>query len=196
MGLAFVLAALELPEAALTSLRSLRRPLDHVLWFDPIDDGDILAPFRRSWFDEWGYLPLTKVALDENGVDRFDAELQAIRLPAVTFSISRLTFILDPEPVRICARVDVSSGLDHLVRACQLAAGRAGGEIQKFEPLLPLANCFGATREELTAYSRAVEPFRPVDINCDRFLMCSRATARSMESLQVRLKVDYEYALG
>lgn len=194
--MAFVLAALELPETALTSLRSLRRPLDDVLWFDPLDDGDILAPLRRSWFDEWGYLPLTKVALDEDGVDRFDAELQAINLPPVAFRMSRLTFVLDPEPVRICVRVDVSSGLEHLVRACEQAAGRAGGEIHKFEPLLPLANCFGATREELTAYSRAVEPFRPIDISCDRFLMCSRAPARSMESLQVRLKVDYEYVLS
>lgn len=194
--MAYVLAVLELPESALASLRSLRRPLDDVLWFDPLDDGDILAPLRRSWFDAWGYVPLTQVALDEAGVERFDMGLQDIHLPAVTFRISRLTFLLDPEPVRICARIHESPSLSQLVRACEATARRAGGEVHTFEPLLPLANCLGATREELTRYSREVEPFRPIEVSCDRFLMCTRATAQTMESLQLRLKVDYEYALG
>lgn len=193
--MALVLATLEVPEEALASLRGLRRPLDDVLWFDPLDDGDVLAPLRGSWFDEWGYLPLAKVALDEAGVERFDSGLQAIHLPAVTFRVSRLTFLLDPDPVRICARIDESPSFSQLVRACEAAARRAGGEVHKFEPLLPLANCFGATREELAKYSSKVEPFTSIEVSCDRFLMCSRAPARSMGSLQLRLKVDYECAL-
>jgi hypothetical protein len=56
--MALVLVALEIPEDALFLLRKLRRPLPSALWFDPLDDGDVLAPLRRSWFDEWGYLPL------------------------------------------------------------------------------------------------------------------------------------------
>jgi hypothetical protein len=193
--LSFVFAALELPESALFSLRKLRRSLPSVLWFDPLDDRDLLAPFQRSWSDEWGYLPLAKAALDETGVERFDVALQDIRLPPAVFRISRLTFILDPEPVRIAARVDISPSLSRLVQASEAAVSKAGGEVQRFEPLIPLANCFGATREELTAYSDEVEPFKPIEVSCDRFLMCSRAPARSMDSLQLRLKVDYEYAL-
>jgi len=193
---AYVLAVVELPESARTALRRLRRPLDDVLWFDPVDDGEVFAPLRRSWSDEWGYLPLAKGAISEDGVDRFDELLDAIRLPPFSFSISRLTFLLDPEPVRICARVDVSPGLAQLVRACADAGRRAGGDFAPFDPLLPLANCFGATREDLTAYSKEVEPFAPIEVRCDQFLMCSRVQARSMESLELRLKVDFEYSLG
>lgn len=194
--MALVLVALEIPEDALLLLRKLRRPLLSALWFDPLDDGDVLAPLRRSWFDEWGYLPLAKATLDSAGVARLDMALQDIRLPATAFRISRLIFVLDPEPVRIAARVEVSPSLSQLVRACGAAVREEGGDAHGFEPLLPLANCFGATREELTAYSNEVEPFRPIKVGCDRFLMCSRAPARSMDSLQLRLKVDYEYRLG
>lgn len=193
--MAFVLAALEMPERALFLLRQLQRPLSDASWFDPLDDGKVFAPLRRSWLDAWGYLPLVSAAMDEASVERFDAALQGIRSPAVAFCISRLAFLLDPEPVMISARIDVSPGLSQLVRACETAALKAGGNVQEFQPLLPLANCFGATREDLTAYSNEVEPFRPIEISCDRFLMCSRMPARSMESLQLRLKVDYEYAL-
>jgi hypothetical protein len=196
LGLAYVFAAVELPEEALWALRRLRRPLPDVHWFDPVDGGDVLAPLRRSWFEEWGCVPLAKASLDEAGIERFDQELQKIRLPAVTFSIPRLTFLLNPEPIRICARIDVSPGLAALVSACEAAALAAGEEVHLFEPLIPLASCYGATREELTAYSAEVEPFAPIDVRCDRFVMLSKASGREAGSVQVRLKVDYEYMLG
>ncbi len=196
--MAYVVAAVEIPEIALFFLRKLRRPVPDVLWFDPVDGGDVLAPFRRSWFDEWGYLPLAWGSLDDAGAERFDSALQNIRLPEAAFAISRLTFLTDPEPYRICARIDPSPTLTQLASECQRAIRGAGADVEspRFEPLVPLANCRGATREELTSYAREVEPFPPIKVQCDRFVMCSKATGPAAGSIQVRMKIDYEYGLG
>lgn len=196
--MALVLVALEIPDEALFSLRKLRRNLPSVLWFDPLDDGEVLAPLRRSWFDEWGYRPLVRSSCDDAEVEALDRELQRVRLPAISFTISRLTFLADPDPFRICACVDVSPALERLIDACAKAVDRANVAAREpgFEPLLPLADCYGASREDLTDYSSEVEPFAPITIRCDRFLLCSKATGPMAGSIETRVKVDYEYRLG